>query len=46
MDEIPIIPVTRLDLRFEPVPWRFAVERRAEIDAHFAKLRADEAREC
>jgi 8-oxo-dGTP pyrophosphatase MutT (NUDIX family) len=41
MEEIPIIPVTRLDLRFEPVSWRFAVERRAAIDAHFAKLRVD-----
>ena len=41
MDEIPIIPVERLDLRFEPVAWPFAVERRDEIDAHFARLRAD-----
>jgi len=35
-----IIPLTRLDLRFEPAPWPFADDRRAEIDAHFAKLRA------
>jgi 8-oxo-dGTP pyrophosphatase MutT (NUDIX family) len=41
MEEIPIIPVTRLDLRFEPVAWPFAVERRDAIDAHFARLRAD-----
>ena len=41
MEDIPIIPVTRLDLRFEPVAWRFAVERRDAIDAHFAKLRLD-----
>jgi 8-oxo-dGTP pyrophosphatase MutT (NUDIX family) len=41
MDDIPIIPVDRLDLRFEPVVWPFAVERRSEIEAHFAKLRAD-----
>ena len=41
MEEIPIIPVTRLDLRFEPVSWRFAVERRDAIDAHFARLRVD-----
>jgi 8-oxo-dGTP pyrophosphatase MutT (NUDIX family) len=41
MDDIPIIPVARLDLRFEPVAWRFADERRAAIDAHFAKLRVD-----
>lgn len=39
MTDIPIIPVTRLDLHFEDAPWRFAIERRAEIDAHFAELR-------
>ena len=39
--EIPIIPLTRLDLRFEPAAWPFAAERRAEIDGHFAKLRAE-----
>jgi 8-oxo-dGTP pyrophosphatase MutT (NUDIX family) len=39
MDDIPIIPLSRLDLRYEPVPWPFAIEQRAEIDAHFAKLR-------
>lgn len=38
--DIPIIPLSRVDLRFEPAAWPFAVERRAEIDAHFAKLRA------
>jgi 8-oxo-dGTP pyrophosphatase MutT (NUDIX family) len=36
--EIPIIPVDRLALRFDREPWRFARERRAEIDAHFAEL--------
>jgi 8-oxo-dGTP pyrophosphatase MutT (NUDIX family) len=36
---IPIIPLTRLDLRYEPAPWPFAVERRSEIDAHFSRLR-------
>jgi 8-oxo-dGTP pyrophosphatase MutT (NUDIX family) len=41
MEDIPIIPVARLDLRFEPVAWRFAVERRDAIDAHFARLRVD-----
>jgi len=41
MDDIPIIPLSRLELRFEPAPWPFAIERRAEIDAHFAKLRAE-----
>lgn len=28
--------VGRLDLRFDPGPWRFADQRRADIDAHFA----------
>jgi 8-oxo-dGTP pyrophosphatase MutT (NUDIX family) len=41
MQDIPIIPVARLDLRFEPAAWRFALERRGEIDAHFARLRAE-----
>ena len=41
MTEIPIIALTRLDLRFEPGVWPFAVERRTEIDAHFAKLQAE-----
>ena len=41
MDDIPIIPLKRLDLRYEPGAWPFAVARRAEIDAHFVKLRAD-----
>jgi 8-oxo-dGTP pyrophosphatase MutT (NUDIX family) len=41
MNDIPIIPVARLDLRFEPAPWRFADERRDEIDAYFAKLRVE-----
>ena len=41
MNDIPIIPVARLDLRFEPAPWRFADERRHEIDTHFAKLRVE-----
>jgi 8-oxo-dGTP pyrophosphatase MutT (NUDIX family) len=39
--DIPLIPLTRLDLRFEPAPWPFAIERRAEIEAHFAKLCAE-----
>jgi 8-oxo-dGTP pyrophosphatase MutT (NUDIX family) len=41
MNDIPIIPLARLDLRFEPAPWRFADERRDEIDAHFAQLRVE-----
>jgi 8-oxo-dGTP pyrophosphatase MutT (NUDIX family) len=39
--ELPIIPLTRLDLRYEPAPWPFAETRRVEIDAHFTKLRAE-----
>jgi 8-oxo-dGTP pyrophosphatase MutT (NUDIX family) len=38
--EIQLIPLSHLDLRFEPAPWPFADERRAEIEAHFEKLRA------
>jgi 8-oxo-dGTP pyrophosphatase MutT (NUDIX family) len=41
MDEVQIFPVTSLDLRFEPAPWRFVLERRAEIDAHFVKVQAE-----
>ena len=40
MTDIPIIPLRRLDLRFESAPWPFADARRAEIDGHFAQLRA------
>lgn len=40
MADLPIIALSRLDLRYEPAPWPFADERRSEIDAHFAKLRA------
>ena len=40
MTYIPIIPLTRLDLRYEPASWRFADERRGEIDAHFETLQA------
>jgi 8-oxo-dGTP pyrophosphatase MutT (NUDIX family) len=41
MDDIPIIPLARLDLRYEPGVWPFAIERRAEIDAHFVQLRVE-----
>jgi 8-oxo-dGTP pyrophosphatase MutT (NUDIX family) len=40
MDEIAVFPVTSLDLRLEPQPWPFAIERRGEIDAHFAQQQA------
>jgi 8-oxo-dGTP pyrophosphatase MutT (NUDIX family) len=38
MTDIRIVPIDRLDLDFAPRPWSFALERRAEIDAHFAGL--------
>lgn len=41
MNDISVIPLSGLDMRFEPAVWPFAVERRAKIDAHFAKLRAE-----
>jgi len=34
-----IVPVERLELSYTPRAWRFAIERRSEIDAHFAELR-------
>ncbi len=33
-----ITELTEVDCRYEPRTWAFAVERRAEIDAHWAKL--------
>lgn len=33
-----VFSVDSLDLTFTPKPWRFALERRAEIDAYFAEL--------
>jgi hypothetical protein len=38
MTEIAIVPVERLELAFASRPWPFASERRADIDAYFAKL--------
>jgi 8-oxo-dGTP pyrophosphatase MutT (NUDIX family) len=40
MTEISVIPVDYLQLTYSPRPWPFASERRAEIDAHFATLKA------
>jgi len=37
--DIPIIRVERLALSIDRAPWRFADERRGEIDAHFAALK-------
>ena len=39
MSEPAILRVERLELSFVPMPWAFAHERRAEIDAYFAALR-------
>jgi len=36
-EAIRIIPVDRLDLRFEPRPWPWADENRPAIEAHFKK---------
>lgn len=36
-----VIAIERLDFAFSPQPWPFAVERRDEIDAHFAACRRD-----
>ncbi len=33
--------IDRLELRFTPQPWAFAVERRAEIEAFFAELQRE-----
>jgi 8-oxo-dGTP pyrophosphatase MutT (NUDIX family) len=39
---LPVIHrVTTLDLSFQPRPWPFAEQRRADIDAHFALKRAE-----
>lgn len=38
MTDISIVPLDRLALAFAPRPWAFADARRAEIDAHFARL--------
>jgi 8-oxo-dGTP pyrophosphatase MutT (NUDIX family) len=37
--DIQVVPVERLDLAFAPLPWQFAQQRRADIDAYFARLR-------
>src|SRR5690242_16469715 len=40
MAEPRVVSLSHLDLSFLPKPWRFAVERRAAIDEHFASLNA------
>jgi hypothetical protein len=41
MTETPVVPIERLELRFAPRRWRFADERRAEIDGYFETLRRE-----
>jgi len=41
MQKPQLFPVDRLDLRFEPKPWPFADEKRAEINAFFAGLQRE-----
>lgn len=41
MQEPAVVSVDHLDLTFDPRPWPFAVERRAEIDAFFAQLQRE-----
>lgn len=38
MTETSVVAIDRLELAFDPRPWPFADQRRAEIDAYFAKL--------
>src|SRR5438132_83937 len=41
MTDLSVVPVERLEFRLAPRPWRFAEQRRAEIDAYFARLKRD-----
>jgi hypothetical protein len=41
MSTLVIRSITTLDLAVEAWPWPFALERRAEIDAHFALMRCE-----
>jgi 8-oxo-dGTP pyrophosphatase MutT (NUDIX family) len=41
MSDIPVVPLDQLEMSFAPRPWPFAIERRAEIDAYFAKLQRE-----
>jgi 8-oxo-dGTP pyrophosphatase MutT (NUDIX family) len=38
VDAFSVLPIERLDVGFVPRPWRFADERRGEIDAYFAEM--------
>jgi len=41
MTDVRVVRIERLDLAYAPRPWPFAQSRRAEIDAHFAKRKAE-----
>ena len=41
MTAIPVVPIARIELTLRPRPWRFADERRRDIDAHFATLKRE-----
>ena len=40
-EAVSMVHMDRLQLAFEPKPWSFAQERRAEIDACFAALKRE-----
>src|SRR4051812_25776635 len=40
MTEPRVVALSRLELTFTPKVWAFACDRRAEIDAHFARRQA------
>jgi len=39
VDAFSVVPIERIDVGFASRPWRFASERRSEIEAYFANLR-------
>jgi 8-oxo-dGTP pyrophosphatase MutT (NUDIX family) len=41
MSDIAVVPLDQLEMRFAPRPWPFASDRRAEIDACFARLQRE-----
>jgi len=41
MTQTSVVGIDRLELRFSPKPWEFAQQCRPQIDAYFARLRAD-----
>lgn len=41
MTDVRAVQIERLDLKYAPRPWPFAQSRRAEIDAHFARRKAE-----